>query len=264
MRSTRIPSGRLGSSIQVSEALRGVSSRRCACQGLARRKVDNRTTTAETFKSHWSSPSHLRANRSGGRREVVLRATEPDGLRAIADCVEGLTSSETQASEERENWLKWWWDASNAKAVEVLIGMAESSSDVDSQDTRGQTKMMLAADQRDFEMVRVLVKAGANVNVTTRKGTTAALLAVWSQDSESLQLLAESGANLSIRDSQFGFTLPMWAVENNDTDSLRVLLEAGADVDARVLGKTASDMATEKGNKEACALLQEVELQQER
>mmetsp|Transcript_617 Transcript_617/g.1376 ORF Transcript_617/g.1376 Transcript_617/m.1376 type:complete len:259 (-) Transcript_617:111-887(-) len=247
----------LGPSMQVSGASPLVRLREDVCTGQAYGKRASRALHAGTCRSCWSSPSRRREERARGRREVVGRASEPDGLRAIADCVDGLTTSNSNSTEERENWLKWWWDASNARAVEVLIGMAESDSDVDSQDTRGQTKMMLAADQGDFEMVKVLVEHGADVNVTTRKGTTAALIAVWSQDSISLQLLADSGANLSIRDSQFGFTLPMWAVENDDMATLTVLLEAGVDVNEKVLGKTARDMAMQKGNKEACSLLED-------
>jgi len=197
-----------------------------------------------------------------GKTNVVQASGGHDGISdAIADCVGDLTIKE-KPTEQKANWLKWWWEARNASAVQVLLAMVPES-DINAQDKRGQTKLMWAADNKDLEVLQALVKLGADINMSTKKGTTAALLAVWpgpldkkSQNAECLKRLAENGADLGVRDSQFGFTLPMWAVENDDMASLRVLVDAGADVSVRVFGSTAIDMAREAGNQEASLILQ--------
>jgi ankyrin repeat protein len=98
---------------------------------------------------------------------------------------------------------------------------------VDSHDRFGQTALMLAAHAGHREIVELLIAHRVNLNVTAKFGLSALMLAIVAGHTEIATLLARAGADLSLRGSGApGFS-----------------------------GKTAHDLAAERGMQELLAAL---------
>lgn len=110
-------------------------------------------------------------------------------------------------------------------AVHDLLGRGE---DVNSRDRYGQTALMLAAHAGHRRIVEILIAHRAKLDNTAKFGLSALMLAVVAGHPHIAHLLAEAGAELSLR----GTGAPGFA------------------------GKTACDLAVERGMLELAAELQ--------
>ncbi|MBI4807393.1 MAG: ankyrin repeat domain-containing protein [Nitrosomonadales bacterium] len=123
-------------------------------------------------------------------------------------------------------------DASWEKAVsrgdaQTARTLLAQGTDVDSRDRFGQTALMLAAHGGQREVVELLLAHRANLNVTAKFGLSALMLAIVAGHTEIAVLLVRAGADQSLR----GGGAPGFA------------------------GKTAYDLATERGMQELSAIL---------
>jgi hypothetical protein len=120
------------------------------------------------------------------------------------------------------------WDAAvthgNVQTARTLLAQG---TDVDSRDRYGQTALMLAAHAGQREIVELLIAHRANLNVTAKFGLSALMLAILAGHTEIAILLARAGADQSLR----GGGAPGFA------------------------GKTAYDLATERGMQELSEVL---------
>jgi ankyrin repeat protein len=94
----------------------------------------------------------------------------------------------------------------------------------------GFPALVLAAQQGNIEVVRLLLNQGADVNATTYNGWTALKAAAASGHTEILRLLLANGAMVSTAGGHNSTTALARAVMNNDTEAVLALLGAGADV----------------------------------
>jgi ankyrin repeat protein len=98
------------------------------------------------------------------------------------------------------------------------------------------------------------------VNALDRYGQTALMLAAVGGHLPAVRSLVEAGADLDHR-AKFGLTATMLAVVNEHVEVARVLASAGADLAVKgtgapgFAGKTAADLARERGFLELVALL---------
>jgi ankyrin repeat protein len=120
-----------------------------------------------------------------------------------------------------------WEDAVKSNDVEVVIDLLGRGADVDALDRYGQSALMLAAHAGRREIVEVLVAHRASLNITAKFGLSALMLAIVAGHYEIARILAKAGADLSLR----GTGAPGFA------------------------GKTASDLAAERGLPELSAEL---------
>jgi ankyrin repeat protein len=124
--------------------------------------------------------------------------------------------------------VKAAWEAAirqaDSQAVRELL---DRGIDVDARDPHGQTGLMLAAHAGHREVVETLLAHGAKPNITAKFGLTALMLAVIAGHAEVARLLARAGTDLSVR----GTGAPGFA------------------------GKTAHDLALERGMLDLCAEL---------
>lgn len=122
---------------------------------------------------------------------------------------------------------------------------------------------------RSIEIIRLLLSAGADPNLSTRTRTPLAVAAL-SGDAELVALLLDAGADvagpswspLSMQPhpkGSFGFAGHALheAAQKGHTEVVRLLCARGADVSARDHeGKTASELAIERGHSEIVQILQ--------
>ena len=120
-----------------------------------------------------------------------------------------------------------WEDAIKHGDIQIVRDLLEQGIDVDARDRHGQTALMLAAHAGHREVVEALVAHRANLNVAAKFGLSALMLAVVAGHADVAHALAKAGADLSLR----GSGAPGFA------------------------GKTASDLALERGMRELSAEL---------
>jgi uncharacterized protein len=94
----------------------------------------------------------------------------------------------------------------------------------------GDTALMYAA-LRSLELVQVLIAAGADVNARSKTGATALIHAAGSDQSVIVRTLLDAGAQLEAK-TQRGRTALMFAVMSSSVAAARQLLERGARIDA--------------------------------
>ena len=120
------------------------------------------------------------------------------------------------------------WEAAvthgNVQTARTLLAQG---TDVDSRDRYGQTALMLAAHAGQREIVELLIAHRANLNVTAKYGLSALMLSIVAGHTEIATLLARAGTDQSLR----GSGAPGFA------------------------GKTAYDLATERGMQELSEVL---------
>jgi uncharacterized protein len=108
--------------------------------------------------------------------------------------------------------------------------------------------------------VERLLKGGVDIDARDAHGQTAVMLAAMDGQARLVESLAMHGADLD-HTAKFGLSAVMLAVVRGHTDVVRVLVGAGAALELKgsgapgLSGKTAYDLAVERGDAEASALL---------
>jgi Ankyrin repeats (3 copies)/Ankyrin repeat len=126
----------------------------------------------------------------------------------------------------------------------------------------GRSPLLVAADSRNLEVVRILIEYDpADINARAESGSTPLHWASGSRyfkDGSVLRLLLEHGADINAQ-NEAGQTPLHWAVIRSlAVEFVRVLLEHGADVEAKdKKGKTALQLAADRRHDEVVKLLRE-------
>lgn len=110
-------------------------------------------------------------------------------------------------------------------AVEFLFDNAFVQ--LDASDDYGRTALMLAIEQRRYEITKLLLQKGADPNVLDRARRAAIHLAVSNSDHETVELLLDHGANANVSFRDGGSILKK-ALEKDNLRIARMLLRAGA------------------------------------
>jgi ankyrin repeat protein len=117
--------------------------------------------------------------------------------------------------------------------VEFLI---EMDANFDLQDEKGNTALMIAAANKQSDIVEILVREGADFNHQNKEGDTALMIFIDSHpiSTEIMRKLIEMGADLNLQNKE-GNTALMKAVDgyisgNIDYNAIEILITEGADV----------------------------------
>ena len=105
----------------------------------------------------------------------------------------------------------------------------EAGADVNKQDYRGFTAMILAAVKSNIECLKVLTRAGADVNKQDNNRETAIIWAAKMDKIRCLEELIQAGADVN-SESQLGYTAVMLAARGGHVRCVDVLIKAGANV----------------------------------
>jgi len=136
--------------------------------------------------------------------------------------------------------------------------LLENGADVNLRNSIGQTALMLASLGGHKTIVEELLRAGADARAVDKENRNAMAWAASRGDfPEVLSLLFAFGTDPNGTDRQ-GITPLMRAALLGHVDSVAVLLTVGADDAAMVRGKSAYQMALEKGHNEVCRTMKAV------
>ena len=109
------------------------------------------------------------------------------------------------------------------EAVRMLLEVAQTTNDVDTRDSEGETPLMASAKVGATDVLRSLCEGGANIDLLTADGTTAACIAAESGSLDALEVMIEFGGSMTL-----GTPPPMEiAVANRSFDLISTLVEKG-------------------------------------
>jgi hypothetical protein len=139
--------------------------------------------------------------------------------------------------------------------LDMIRRAIEIGIDVDIQDKRGWSALMVAAQMKQPLAAQLLIELGADVNLATERGQTALMTALGSGDDVTARLLLEKGADLSAQRVD-GFTCLMAAAQGGNLEIATRLLDGGEPADGRDgSGGSALSYAAEKGHEAMVKLL---------
>jgi len=147
--------------------------------------------------------------------------------------------------------------AAQNRDLDALKTLLRQRVDVNAAQADGTTALMWAAHYNDAESVTLLLKAGANAKAVNRYGTTALSEAVASGSPATIEALLNAGADPKTVTSQAGETVLMTAARAGNADAVKLLLAKGADVNVKETykGQTALMWAASERHPEVVKLL---------
>jgi ankyrin repeat protein len=140
--------------------------------------------------------------------------------------------------------------------VEVVRLLLERGADIDRPNKFGARPLFSAANNAKLRVIQVLLKAGASLSVESDDGLTAFMHAATSTP-ETVRMFLKHGVDVNAVSSK-GYTALQCAAINDlhGPAIIPLLLEAGADPAYRDgQGRTAKDLALERGRKKNAAVL---------
>lgn len=129
---------------------------------------------------------------------------------------------------------------------------------IDATDEYGQTALLIAIYEAEWEAVKLLLERGAGVNAGKRNGYAPVLGAVIGENEDILQRLLDMRASVDDTDGD-GYSALHFAVLNRNHKIVFLLLKAGAHIDAiaRLRSETPLHIAVRKGDTEIVQALLE-------
>ena len=123
-------------------------------------------------------------------------------------------------------------DAAQKRDVQAIRALLKQRADVNAPQGDGATALHWAAHWDDIDTAELLIRAGANVNAANDYGVTALTLACTNRSTALVERLLEARANPSAAQAT-GVTPLMECARTGTTAAVRTLLARGAAVDAR-------------------------------
>jgi ankyrin repeat protein len=124
-------------------------------------------------------------------------------------------------------------DAAQRKDKEAIRALVKQHADLNAAQPDGTTALHWAAHWSDAELVDLLLRAGANAKAVNRYGATPLSEAVASGSAAMIESLLKAGADPKTLTTKDGETVLMTAARTGNVDAVRILLDRGADVNAR-------------------------------
>jgi ankyrin repeat protein len=150
-------------------------------------------------------------------------------------------------------------DAAQNRDMEALRTLVKQHTGVNTPQTDGTTALHWAAHWNDLDAVKLLIGTGANAKAANRYGATPLSEGVVLGSAALIEALLGAGADPKTLTTTDGETVLMTAARAGNADAVRVLLNRGADVNARenYRGQTALMWAAAERHPEVVKLLLE-------
>jgi len=123
-------------------------------------------------------------------------------------------------------------DAAEHRDIEALRSLIKQRANVNEAQPDGTTALHWAAHWNDLDAVNLLLRAGANAKASNRYGATPLSEAAALGNAAIIEALLKAGADPKTLTTQDGETVLMTAARAGNADAVRALLEHGADVNA--------------------------------
>lgn len=181
-------------------------------------------------------------------RDLLPPLVRAGSLGDLPQVLELLERGSSPNEADHEGWTALHASATRGHA-EVVEALLIAGADVDRTAQGSVTALWNAAGPTpSTACVRLLLEAGANPNVKdSQLGWTPMSRAVDYVNIAVVELLIAAGADPGEADAE-GFTLVMQAAESGSVALARMLLAGGADLHAVCDGRTALDVARERGH----------------
>jgi ankyrin repeat protein len=124
-------------------------------------------------------------------------------------------------------------DAAQDRDMEALRLLVKQHANVNTPQPDGTTALHWAAHWNDLDAVKLLIGAGANTKAANRYGATPLSEAVVPGSAAMIEALLKAGADPKTLTTTGGETVLMTAARAGNLDAVNVLLNHGADVNAR-------------------------------
>ncbi|KAH9518744.1 hypothetical protein Btru_006132 [Bulinus truncatus] len=87
----------------------------------------------------------------------------------------------------------------NNEGLDLVESIIKSGADVNVENSKGQTALMIAARAQRNDVLRLLIQSGAKLDVLNRKQMTALTICITNNNNIGVELLIESGADINIK-----------------------------------------------------------------
>jgi len=124
-------------------------------------------------------------------------------------------------------------NAAQNRDMNTVRALIRQRTDVNAAQPDGTTALHWAAHWNDLETVNLLIGAGANVKATNRYGATPLSEAVSTGNTALVEALLKAGADVNTLTTADGETVLMTAARAGNIATVKMLLDRGADVNAR-------------------------------
>jgi len=150
-------------------------------------------------------------------------------------------------------------DAAEHRNADLVRALVKQHSDVNAAQPDGSTALHWAAHWGDLEMVKALLRAGAKPSAVNRYGATPLSEAASLATGSTVEALLKAGADPKTLTSPDGETVLMTAARAGSVEAVKALLNGGADVSAKenYKGQTALMWAAAEGHPAIVKLLLE-------
>jgi ankyrin repeat protein len=142
-------------------------------------------------------------------------------------------------------------------ATDAVLSLLNMGAPVESENAKGCTPLILAAQKGNLRLVRELLQRGASPKATTVTGTTAVLQAAHFGHLDIVKALLEKGGTNIMELANYNHTTPlMRAAQEGHCNVVKFLLEKGALVNRRnQVHMTSLMLASQRGHDKMCSLL---------
>jgi ankyrin repeat protein len=124
-------------------------------------------------------------------------------------------------------------DAAEHRDMDAVRAMLKQKTNINATQPDGTTALHWAAHWNDLEAVNLLLRAGANPKIANRYGATPLSEAASVGNAPMIEALLKAGADPKALTTADGETVLMTAARAGNADAVKVLLDHGADVNAR-------------------------------
>ena len=178
-----------------------------------------------------AAPAALPAQRFSDSYEFLKAVRDADGKK-VTEILDkpGSRIINTRSADSGEGAVHIVVKRSDATYLKFLLG---KGADINLQDSRGNTALMLAVEQACFECVDALVARRANVNLANSSGETPLIRAVQLRNLDLARQLLTAGANPDQRDVLAGMSARDYARVDNRSPAIAKLLTDAAKTNAR-------------------------------
>lgn len=150
-------------------------------------------------------------------------------------------------------------DAAQNRNMEALRSLVKRHANVNAAQPDGTTALHWAAHWNDLDAVKLLLQSGADAKTANRYGATPLSEAAGQGNAAMIEALLKAGADAKTLTTQDGETVLMTAARAGNADAVKILLDHGADVNAKenYKGQTALMWAAAEHHPEVVKLLME-------
>ena len=212
------------------------------------------TIEADAFSCGETGP--LQALAAGQVPDVFMAACSAGQLAVLVELqrAHGEALAACLSSERVDSALYAASQSGRCAVVEWLVG--EMGVPAETVMVNGGRPIVIAAEQGELEVVRVLLRAGVNVNSASANGRTVLYGAALRGHVEVVRALLTAGANVDQGRLAGGWTPLMSGAEYGHVEVVEALMEAGADLERTAVdGTTALSWAVIQGQPEVVRVL---------